>query len=95
MRLWVLLLTAIALSACNSTTRDGTPIENGGSLFGALKELGDPGGNYRARTAADDRKCREFGFNPGTEAYGACRLKLEQIRATERANNQPVRVKVE
>lgn len=42
--------------------------------------------NIEARKAADDAKCREFGFKPKTEAYGNCRLQLEQIRATERAS---------
>ena len=41
-----------------------------------------------AREAADDVKCRQFGFKAGTEAYGNCRLKLEQIRATEAAAAQ-------
>ena len=36
-----------------------------------------------SRVAEDDAKCREFGFEPGTEAYGFCRLQLEQIRAIE------------
>ena len=38
-----------------------------------------------ALQSADDAKCREYGFKPGTEAYGNCRLQLEQIRATKRA----------
>ena len=38
-----------------------------------------------AEVAEDDAKCREFGFEPGTEAYGFCRLQLEQIRAIEDA----------
>lgn len=33
---------------------------------------------------ADDRECRELGFEPGTEGYGNCRLKLREIRALER-----------
>ncbi len=41
-----------------------------------------------ARKAADDAKCREFGFEPRTEAYGFCRLQLEQIRAIEWASVQ-------
>lgn len=36
--------------------------------------------------AEDDENCRELGFEPGTEAYGNCRLKLKEIRAQERAN---------
>ena len=40
---------------------------------------------HEARQARDDAKCRELGFKPGTEAYGNCRLQLEQIRATSSA----------
>lgn len=36
--------------------------------------------------AEDDRNCRDMGFEPGTEAYGNCRLKLREIRASERAS---------
>ncbi len=43
--------------------------------------------NMEAQKAADDAKCREFQFKLGTEAYGNCRLTLEQIRATERATD--------
>ena len=39
------------------------------------------------RKADDDAKCRDFQFKPGTEAFGNCRLSLEQIRATERATD--------
>jgi hypothetical protein len=35
--------------------------------------------------AVDDAKCRELGFSRGTDAYGNCRLQLEQIRAANRA----------
>ena len=33
--------------------------------------------------AADNQECIELGFEPGTEAYGNCRLKLREIRAME------------
>ena len=33
---------------------------------------------------ADDRECVQLGFEPGTEGYGNCRLKLREIRALER-----------
>jgi len=33
--------------------------------------------------AADNRECIELGFEPGTEGYGNCRLKLREIRALE------------
>jgi hypothetical protein len=38
------------------------------------------------RRAADDAKCKDLGFTPGTEARGNCRLQLEQIRATNNAD---------
>lgn len=47
----------------------------------------DGGGIYgRSVKAVDDEKCRELGFESGTEAYGNCRLQIEQIRAIERAS---------
>jgi uncharacterized protein YceK len=36
-----------------------------------------------ATKAADDVKCREFGFKPGTDGYGNCRLQLEQMRVAK------------
>jgi len=54
-------------------------------MTGALKEIADPGSTYRARDAADDAKCQQYGFKPATEAYGNCRLQLDQIRATKQA----------
>jgi len=36
-----------------------------------------------AREAEDDRQCVELGFEPGTDAYGNCRLQLLEIRALE------------
>jgi hypothetical protein len=41
-----------------------------------------------AANAEDDAKCRELGFTPQTEAYGNCRLQLEQIRATNASPSQ-------
>lgn len=38
----------------------------------------------------DHHKCMELGFEPGTENYGNCRLKLKEIRAKEEAiRNRP------
>ncbi|MEQ9143873.1 MAG: hypothetical protein RLO08_05895 [Parvibaculaceae bacterium] len=34
----------------------------------------------------DHQHCLDLGFEPGTEPYGKCRLKLKEIRA---ANKQP------
>ena len=46
-----------------------------------------PGGAIYGRSieTVDDEKCRKFGFEPKSEAYGNCRLQLEQIRAIERS----------
>lgn len=41
----------------------------------------------RHAAAQDDPKCQELGFKPGSEAYGNCRLQLQQIRATRAAAN--------
>ena len=37
------------------------------------------------RDAIDHQECVELGFEPGTEAYGNCRLELRSIRAQEMA----------
>jgi len=33
--------------------------------------------------AYDDQQCQELGFRPGSQAYGNCRLRMREIRATE------------
>ncbi len=38
---------------------------------------------------ADDRHCRELGFELETEPYGNCRLKLKEVRASQEAPNHP------
>jgi hypothetical protein len=81
-RFAVLFTVGAALAACSATTRDGTPIVRDGTLTGFIRETADPGATYRARRAADEARCVEFGFKPGTEAFGNCRLQLEQVRAT-------------
>ena len=35
--------------------------------------------------AQEDMQCRSFGFKPGTESYGNCRLKLTNMRRQEEA----------
>lgn len=55
------------------------------SPAGRIEDLFRPGQRKAAREAAHDAKCREYGFKPGTEGYGNCRLKLEHIRATDRS----------
>jgi hypothetical protein len=88
----LLALVALVLVGCGLHAADGTPIATDGTLTGAISELADPGSTYKARQAAedtrqaaDDAKCREYGFKPGTEGYGNCRLQLDQIRATKQA----------
>lgn len=83
-------LLGVAVAACSMTAKDGTPIvregplPGDGSLIGTIQELVEPGSTYKRREAADDLRCRQLGFRPGTEVYGNCRLQREQIRATER-----------
>ncbi len=36
----------------------------------------------------DNQNCIDLGFQPNTEAYGNCRLKLKEIRAQQAANNE-------
>jgi hypothetical protein len=85
MRTIATICLGLALAGCTATTKDGTPIVLDGSLVGLIKETASPGSTYKARQAAADAKCRELGFKPGTEAYGNCRLQLEQIRATRQS----------
>lgn len=70
MRTIVTVCLGLALIGCASDAQWFPP---GGGLYG------------RSAEAIDDEKCHELGFKPETEAYGNCRLQLEQIRATERA----------
>lgn len=96
MRTIATVCLALALAGC--TAADGTPVTwegplpGDGTLTGFLREVANPGSIYKARQAAemarqaaDDAKCRELGFKPETDAYGNCRLQLEQIRATKQA----------
>ncbi|PWB81769.1 MAG: hypothetical protein C3F11_14270 [Methylocystaceae bacterium] len=36
------------------------------------------------RRAADDLRCRSYGFRPGTDAFAKCRLDIDLDRAAER-----------
>jgi hypothetical protein len=72
-----IVFAAVGLCAC--TPGDGT-------LTGAVREWTDPGAAREAREAADDSKCRRYGFKPRTEGYGNCRLQIDQIRATKNAS---------
>lgn len=66
MRTLVMVFMAFVLVGCAA---DAQWLPPGGGLYG------------RSAKVIDDEKCREYGFEPGTEAYGNCRLKLEEIRA--------------
>lgn len=91
MRTIAMMCLGAALAGCGGTPNHRL-IAPGGSPAGNLEDLFRPGEReaaYRdrekARQAADEAKCRELGFKAGTEAYGNCRLQLEQIRATKAA----------
>jgi hypothetical protein len=79
----------LALAGCNATTNDGTPIVRDGTLTGFIREAASPGATYKMRAAADDAKCIQLGFRPGTDTYGNCRLQLEQVRATRESAPVP------
>lgn len=87
MRVVFSVFLSLVLLGC-MTTNDGTPIESDGSLIGFVKEASNPGSTHKSREAADDSKCRGYGFRPGTEAYGNCRLQLDQVRTTRAAVNR-------
>jgi len=78
MRVIVTACLVLAVAGCAADAQWFPP---GGGLYG------------RSVEAIDDEKCRKLGFKPRTEAYGNCRLQLEQIRATERGAGTPVRVR--
>lgn len=69
----IAIVLMLALSGCAADKEWFPP---GGGLYGITLD---------AQQAADDKKCSELGFKPPSDAYGNCRLQLEQIRATERA----------
>ena len=60
-----LLLICLLLGGCAGA--------NPNSLVGAF--------SVDARKKMDDEKCREFGYQKGTEGYAQCRLELERARA--------------
>jgi len=73
MRTIVTVCLGLAFAGCAS---DAQWLPPGGGLYGRSAEV------------IDDEKCRKLGFEPKTEAYGNCRLQLEQTRAIERAAAQ-------
>jgi hypothetical protein len=75
----------LAVLSCNSAFAE--PLVGDGTLTSFLKQIANPGSLQRDQDNADDAKCRKYGFQPQTEAYGNCRLQLEQIRATKEAGD--------
>jgi hypothetical protein len=57
-------------------------------MRGSFRELTSPGSLQRSKDIADDAKCRDLGFKRQTEAYGNCRLKLEEIRAIKESGDK-------
>jgi hypothetical protein len=72
------LCMGLLLTGCASASRQ--------SLRGAFTSEG-------ARSSLDDQKCREYGYQRGTDAYANCRLKLEDIRASDGATSEVDRVR--
>jgi hypothetical protein len=77
MRAITVACLGLGLAACSGPGSLPAP---DGSLRGVIQDMQRPGERQAAQRAADDAKCREFGFTPGTDAYGNCRLQLEQSR---------------
>ncbi|MEX0840387.1 MAG: hypothetical protein WD034_12720 [Parvibaculum sp.] len=55
----------------------------------ALAACADQEAEQARLDAIDHRNCADLGFEPGTEAYGNCRLKMKEIRAKEEGNRSP------
>ena len=82
MRFFMPFCVCIALAAC-SDEREWFPGPGGsGGLYGKSAET-----LLVENRAVDDAKCHEYGFEQGTEAYGNCRLKLEEIRALRQSRS--------
>lgn len=79
--LWGIFGLALILAGCQ--TSDGTPIVSDGGLIGTVSEWANPGSTYKRREAEDDARCQKFGFGPGTQGYGACRLERDRLRASQ------------
>ncbi|MDO8839746.1 MAG: hypothetical protein Q7V31_12535 [Parvibaculum sp.] len=54
-----------------------------------LAACADPKAEQARLDAIDHTNCVDLGFEPGTEAYGNCRLKMKEIRAKEEGNRSP------
>lgn len=59
-----------------------------GLSLGLAACAGDPAAEQARLDAADHQNCLDLGFQPDTEAYGNCRLKLKEIRAQQNSDSQ-------
>jgi hypothetical protein len=91
MRIIGVACLGLVLAGCGGTP-DHRLVAPDGSPAGNIEDLFRPGvrdaaykERHRATQATDDARCRELGFQTATDGYGNCRLKLAQIRATNRA----------
>ncbi len=55
----------------------------------ALIACADPAAEQARLDAIDHNNCVELGFEPNSEAYGNCRLKMKEIRAKEAGSRSP------
>ena len=88
MRFAMLAVGCLVLSGCASVADNGSPVSN---MVGMVTDAVEPNAREEFRAKQDDTKCRDFGYQPQTEAYGQCRLELERLRAGTR----PVTVRVQ
>jgi hypothetical protein len=67
--------SALVLSGCAAARPD--------SLVGIATETVAPGTRAAYEAAQDDKKCRSFGYSleGSKDAYGQCRMQLQQLRA--------------
>ncbi|MEQ9518295.1 MAG: hypothetical protein RLN89_02520 [Parvibaculum sp.] len=55
-----------------------------GGLLTACASAEDRAREQALHDRTDHQHCLDLGFEPNTEAYGNCRLKLKEIRASEK-----------
>lgn len=77
MKIILISVFGVLLASCTAAHPD--------SLVGKVYDTVQPGERTKAEQAADDAKCRDFGFERGTDGYSYCRLRLEEIRASKRS----------
>jgi hypothetical protein len=80
MRTIAIMSLAVAVTGCS-----GGPPARDGTIGAIIQDTQRPGDRQAAWRTIDDAKCRDFGFKPGTDAYGNCRLQLEQMRVPKSA----------